>query len=554
VSYPQITDYQDAVQDPRNTFTDPELKAGSVAVSPLGLPMPMSGGFVLTYKLQSGSRKFAVRCFHHEVPQAQAKYAQISAKLRSLGSTYFVNFDFQAGGIRIHAKSYPLVKMDWVEGDTLGVYLDRVSLTPSKLTSLRQAFATLAEFLERNGIAHGDIQNENIIVSDNALRLIDYDGMFVTGMAQGQGSEIGHKHFQHPDRTTKLYGPNMDRFSFIVLDVSLEAMQADASLHRRFREGGQAIIFKANDFGDPSSSEVFRILNDMPALRESVKKLAAVCGTSVASVPTLSDFRAGRNIPTPAIPPVGTVLRPTPAQVYIGAFAVVDAKDFRAVLGLVGDKIELVGQIVSVKRGIGRRGRGRDRPFVFINFGIWNKDSVKITIWSEGLGNMTAPPTEAWAGKWISVTGLIEPPYEGKHYGKPYRSVGITVTSDNQIIHISEQQAKYRLGRGRAAAPGATDTGRPKNVEILGDIRGGMRTSTSAGGPTAQTARPSISPQTAKTRNEQILKGLQASAAQPPVSSPYSPRPSSPRTSSPPPGSTPGRSFLSRVWTFLVGR
>jgi hypothetical protein len=209
---------------------------------------------------------------------------------------------------------------------------------------------------------------------------------------------------------------------------------------------------------------------------------------------------------------------------------------------------------VSVKRGIGRRGRGRDRPFVFINFGIWNKDSVKITIWSEGLGNMTAPPTEAWAGKWISVTGLIEPPYEGKHYGKPYRSVGITVTSDNQIIHISEQQAKYRLGRGRAAAPGATDTGRPKNVEILGDIRGGMRTSTSAGGPTAQTARPSISPQTAKTRNEQILKGLQASAAQPPVSSPYSPRPSSPRTSSPPPGSTPGRSFLSRVWTFLVGR
>jgi serine/threonine protein kinase len=380
VSYPQITDYQDAVQDPRNTFTDPELKAGSVAVSPLGLPMPMSGGFALTYKVQSGSKNFAVRCFHREVPQAQAKYAQISSKLRSLGSTYFVNFDFQAGGIRIHGKSYPLVKMDWVEGDTLGIYLDRVSLTPSKLTSLRQAFATLAEFLERNGIGHGDIQNENIIVSDNALRLIDYDGMFVTGMAQGQGSEIGHKHFQHPDRTTKLYGPNMDRFSFIVLDVSLEAMQADASLHRRFREGGQAIIFKANDFGDPSSSDVFRILNGMPALRESVKKLAAVCGTSVASVPTLSDFRAGRNIPSPTIAPVGTVLRPAPAHAYIGAFTVVDAKDFRAVQGLVGDKIELVGQIVSVKRGIGKRGRGRDRPYVFINFGIWNKDSVKITI------------------------------------------------------------------------------------------------------------------------------------------------------------------------------
>jgi hypothetical protein len=173
VSYPQITDYQDAVQDPRNTFTDPELQAGSVAVSPLGLPMPMSGGFALTYKFQSGSKKFAVRCFHHEVPQAQAKYAQISTKLRSLGSSYFVNFDFQASGIRINGKSYPLVKMDWVEGDTLGVYLDLASRTPAKLNSVRQAFATLAEFLGWNGIAHGDIQNENVIVSNNALRLID---------------------------------------------------------------------------------------------------------------------------------------------------------------------------------------------------------------------------------------------------------------------------------------------------------------------------------------------------------------------------------------------
>ena len=40
----------------------------------------------------------------------------------------------------------------------------------------------------------------------------------------------------------------------------------------------------------------------------------------------------------------------------------------------VGDKIEVVGQIVSVKQGIGRRGRGRGRPYVFINFGIWNKE------------------------------------------------------------------------------------------------------------------------------------------------------------------------------------
>jgi hypothetical protein len=229
VSYPQITEYQDAVQDPRNTFADPELKAGTVAVSPLGLPMPMSGGFALTYKVQSGTKKFAVCCFHREVPQAQARYSQISAKLRSLASRYFVDFDFQARGIRVHGQPYPVVKMDWVEGDTLGIYLDRVALKPADFAGLRQNFANLAEFLERSGVAHGDIQNENVMASGNELRLIDYDGMFVTGMTEGQGSEVGHKHFQHPGRTEKSFGPKMDRFSFIVMDVSLEAMTAFAS-------------------------------------------------------------------------------------------------------------------------------------------------------------------------------------------------------------------------------------------------------------------------------------------------------------------------------------
>jgi hypothetical protein len=513
VSYPQSIDYQEAVQDPRNAFTDPDLKAGSVTLTPLGLPLALSGGFALTYIVQLGQGKFAVRCFHREVPQAQACYAQISANLRSLASPYFVQFDFQPGGIRIHGRPYPVVKMDWAEGETLGIHLDRSSLAPAALGTLRQNFAALAEFLERNNIAHGDIQNENVIVSGNALRLIDYDGMFVTGMSEGQGSEVGHKNFQNPGRTTKLFGPTMDRFSFIVLDVSLEAMQGDASLHRKFREGGNAIIFKANDFADPPSSEVFRKLNGMPALRESASKLVAVCGASVASVPTLADFRAGRNIPIAVVPPVGAPPKTARVHVYISAFPVVDAKDFNAVLRRVGDKIELVGQIVSVKQGVGEHGRGRGRPYVFLNFGVWNKESVKITIWSEGLGNMSTRPTEAWVGKWISATGLVEPPYEGKHFGKTYRNVGITATADNQIIHISELEATFRLGhRGEQRwLRMANNSDKPTNAEILGDLRGGeARAGTRVGGSTTRTMPTQPAPQTPKTRNEQILKGLQA--------------------------------------------
>jgi hypothetical protein len=90
-------------------------------------------------------------------------------------------------------------------------------------------------------------------------------------------------------------------------------------------------------------------------------------------------------------------------------------------------------------------------PYVFINFGPWNGESVKITIWAEGLGNMSARPSDSLVGNWVSVTGLLDPPYDGRHYGRPYRNVGIAVVFDNQIIQITEREAKFRLGRGGSA-------------------------------------------------------------------------------------------------------
>jgi hypothetical protein len=172
----------------------------------------------------------------------------------------------------------------------------------------------------------------------------------------------------------------------------------------------------------------------------------------------------------------------------------------------VGDKVELVGKIVSVKEGIGRRGRGSGLPYVFINFGPWNQESVKITIWSEGLGNLSTLPTQSWVGNWISVTGLVDPPYEGRHYGRPYTNVGIAVVSDNQILRITEQDAKFRLGRG-----GAHRANRASNADILTSIRSGSDSSsikiTGTRTQTKQTASPLQS--NPQTRNQQILNAIQ---------------------------------------------
>lgn len=479
MSYPQITEYHEAVQHPAQAFIDPELKQGAVAENNLGLPLVMSGGFVLTYALTTPRRKCAVRCFHREIPAIQQKYDAISKNLRSLTNGCFVDFDFQQSGISIRQQVFPIVRMDWVEGDTLGVWLDKRFDDPRALEKVRTDFAAIARFLERKGIAHGDIQNGNVMVTNGDIKLIDYDGMFVPGMPPGNGSETGHKHFQHPHRRASDFGPAMDRFSFIALDLSLKAIIEDKSLHPKFREGGETIIFRANDFADPQNSAIFRHLLAMPKLKEQTRNFAAVCDAPLADVPTLDEFLAGRNIPAPKAPiktSSSLQARPRPAA-YIPAYPVVDALNFSAALQRVGDRVELIGRIVEVDHGSRKRGKGPAKHYVFINFGSWRGSIVKISIWSEGLAKLKEQPSNTWIGRWVSVTGLMDVPYESKRHG--HKHLSITVQEDGQIQQIDEAEAGFRLASISSAVP-PRDRGLP----------GAARPESPAATPSATIARP----------------------------------------------------------------
>src|SRR4051794_27591500 len=384
--YPQIVEYHEAVQHPSQAFVDPELKQGTVAENNLGLPLVMSGGFALTYALTTPRRKCAVRCFHREIPAIQQKYDAIAKELRARPSGYFVDFDFQQAGISVRQNAFPIVRMDWVEGDTLGVWVDKHIDDPRGLEKARIEFISVARLLAQKGVAHGDIQNGNVMVENGSIKLIDYDGMFVPGMRPGNGSETGHRHFQHPERRISHFGPDMDRFSFIALDLSLNAIIADKSLYPKFREGGETIIFKANDFADPEHSEIFRRLSAMPKLKEQASNFAAVCAAPLAAVPALDDFLAGRNIPAAQLAAKTSAMPKAKPQVaaYLPAYPVVDALDFSAALQGVGDRVELIGRIVEIKPGSRKRGKGAAKPYVFINFGSARGNIVRISIWSEG--------------------------------------------------------------------------------------------------------------------------------------------------------------------------
>jgi hypothetical protein len=327
----------------------------------------------------------------------------------------------------------------------MGVWLDGHIDDPRGLERARTEFLSIARFLAQKGIAHGDIQNGNVMLESGHVKLIDYDGMFVPGMQPGHGSETGHRHFQHPERRVSDFGPQMDRFSFIALDLSLRAIIEDKSLYPKYRDGGETIIFKANDFANPTQSAVFGQLAAMPKLKAQASNFAAVCASPLAAVPTLDDFLAGKNIPAAATPvkaSMGSAAKPQKAA-YMPAYAVIDALDFSAALQRVGDRVELIGRIVEVKFGSRKRGKGPGKPFVFINFGSARGNALRISIWSEGLARMKQRPSKGWIGRWVSVTGLMDVAYQNKRYGLKHLS--ITVHDEGQIQEINEAEAGFRL-------------------------------------------------------------------------------------------------------------
>lgn len=539
MAYPTLEQYNQAFSAHSTLLADPELRAGTLAKSGLGLPLAISGGFALTYTVSTARGKFAVRCFHRESKGLERRYAAISKKLASLRSHYFLDFQFQPQGIRVDGAAYPVVKMAWASGTTLGEFLEDNLRNPAALGRLADALAKLAAYLQKEGIAHGDLQSGNLMVGrdGSSVQLIDYDGMFVDEIKDLGSSELGHVNFQHPERKSlNPFDASLDRFSLIALSVSIRALQLDATIWNKTNSEADAIVFRANDFLDPAGSSAFSLLVKNSNLATYVKNFAAVCKSPMARAPDLADFLAGRNIPAitiviapprPAADPITTAGRPG----YVGAYPVLSATDYAACLNAVGDKVEVIGCIVEVKQGRTRRGE----PYIFINFGPWKGNIFKVSIWSDGLPHVKSKPDASWVGKWVSVVGLMEPPFVNKKFR--YSHLSITVGAAGTMTPINEQEAQWRLaGAGKSArAFIATPT---INQDTLDKIRG-----VSGAAPSA--APPSAAPPQVPPSNAQVLQKIRASTATAP-----SPSSTGLHTHQSPP-QQPG--FFKRLFKWLFG-
>ena len=200
--WPSVSDFTDAISTPKICFADLELGLGIPQFHPRnGRPLVYSGNFASVYPVVCSNRKYAVRCFTREVKDQQQRYNQISEYLNRERPPGLVEVEYKDRGIRVKGYWYPIVKMEWVEGQSLDKYLRENLNNSSAVRRLAETWRTTAKELHQRGIAHNDLQHGNVMVQeDSTIRLVDYDGIFLPEYRGQKSPEIGHQNFQHPER------------------------------------------------------------------------------------------------------------------------------------------------------------------------------------------------------------------------------------------------------------------------------------------------------------------------------------------------------------------
>ena len=444
---PRGDEYNQAVQNPIISFADSELKSCQVETTPLGLPKPYSGGFTTTYRLKSANKNWAVRCFTREIKDLQQRYQSIGSFLNQNSCYFLVDAKYLQNGIKISGSFHPIIKMSWLDGEPLNVYIDKVYNQKASLENLLSEFTNLIKQLENFGIAHGDLQHGNIMVKNEKLFLIDYDGMYLPDLANLAVNELGHPNFQHPRRAAKDYNKYIDRFSAIVIYTAIKAIIINPNLWRKY-ENGDNLLFKGNDFANPSNSALLKEVVGYTELARLGNNIAAICTLEFSKIPSLQEFISGTIASSTQILPQVTTVR--------SAYLILDGSQRGQLLEHIGERVEVIGRIGEHKSGLTRN---RD-PYLFVNFGSFPNHTFTIVLWSEILlllQKSGIEPTNL-KGKYVSITGVLNV-YRNEYTSRP--QIALDSPSQFQILE-GEYAAKAKLNYRTVSTVPKVQTTTPK--------------------------------------------------------------------------------------------
>jgi serine/threonine protein kinase len=208
-----------------------------------------------------------------------------------------VEFRLIDGEMLVNGNRFPVVKMQWIEGQSLDKYVETNLYDCNALHDLISRLIIMVRDLEQQGIAHGDLQHGNILVKGREPKLVDYDGMFVPVFKGKLAPELGLPSYQHPRRDESFYDQSIDRFPLLVMCTALCALATDPSLWYEFSTGDN-ILFTRRDFENPKSSQLFDRLRNLQdgRIEYFLGMLAESCARPPAEVPLPKGLTLGPKV------------------------------------------------------------------------------------------------------------------------------------------------------------------------------------------------------------------------------------------------------------------
>ncbi len=271
---PSISEYSTSIKTP--ALIHPSILAGGHPLEKGLHLIKYSGGFCVVFPYETSTNKYAVRCWHAEVSEAKHRTQVIARALKDSKLPYFVGFDYYEDGIMTPQGVQPIVVMDWVDAKPLKKFLADNIDSPSSINVIADNFKKMVSDLHKRKFSHGDLQHGNIMVtSDNSLKLVDYDSMYVPGL-KGMTDDIkGLVGYQHEARwRNKLVTEKADYFSELIIYLSLKALAKDTTLWKKLNmENTETLLFSGDDLKSKGSSAIFQRLSADSELSPMVEKL-----------------------------------------------------------------------------------------------------------------------------------------------------------------------------------------------------------------------------------------------------------------------------------------
>ena len=289
MQYPLISEYVEAIRMAEDNLD--ELTNLSSVLDDDGNPVMSSGNFAVVFKMKDreSGKLFALKCFTREQPAREENYLRITEELSYVSSPYILHVRYLPKELFVdtdqsNEDEFPILVMDWVEGQTLDAYLRDNIDNPSRLKKLSSDFNRMALWLLTQPFAHGDLKPDNIIVkSDGSLVLVDYDGMYVPAMKDRQSRETGSPNFRHPQRSEKWFDEYIDDFPLSLMATSLYALGLKPELLKEYN-AKDAILFTEKDLLNLPQSKLYSALSAF-LYDKTFAKLHSLMQLSLARVP-----------------------------------------------------------------------------------------------------------------------------------------------------------------------------------------------------------------------------------------------------------------------------